>query len=220
MTTRVLLNAHRQELHQLLVKAGVDPAIANWTRDPKGWTSSDVETLEVGLCFFVFKEDTDGTYSVFVKPGVDGGASKGLVNQNWEMVHKLFAHWSNLVEHEISQTDPWQQYSVYLPPERSGLATDNSPYTHGEAERVAASLQQFREQIRQQLPQYNGVAKQFDPQFERLAAQAKKGLGRIDWSNQFVGMLISLCIGLSLAPEQAAALWKSWGRIIGQLLLP
>ncbi len=70
------------------------------------------------------------------------------------------------------------------------------------------------------LPDYQDVAANFDPQFERLSTQAKAGAGRIDWSNQFVGMLISLRMALSLAPESASVLWQFWVQVIDGLLCP
>lgn len=220
MKSRVLLNTQRKELHDILVKRGIDPAVTKWTADGKGWTQSNVDTLEAGLCHFLFNPSYDGTYSIHFKPGLDGGAPLGEVNQSWDEVLGLFAHWSLRVKDELQQEDPWQQYFAYLPPERRSESTDNSPFTHQEAERIASSLAQFREHVRHTLPHYPEVAKQFEPQFERLAAQAKAGAGRIDWSNQFVGMLISLCMALSLAPEAASSLWQFWVHVIGGLFLP
>jgi hypothetical protein len=179
-----------------------------------------VETLEAGLCHFLFNPDNDGTLSIHFKPSPDGGASQGAVGQSWRDVLYQFNAWAIRVKNELAQEDPWQQYAAYLPPERIGSSTDNSPFTHEEAEHAAKSVTIFLEHIRRDIPDYDRVAKQFDVQFERMAEQAKKGAGRIDWSNQFVGMLISLCMALSLAPEAASSLWQSWMRIIDRLLSP
>jgi hypothetical protein len=217
---RALLNTQRKELHDILVARGVDPAVTKWTNDGKGWTRGNVDTLEAGLCHFLFNPDSDGTLSLHFKPRLDGGASLGLVNQTWKDTLSLFAVWTDRVKSELSQEDPWQQYSAYLPPERLGESIDNSPFTHQEAEHVAKSVAIFLDHVKKQLPHYSEVARQFDPQFERLATQAKKGAGRIDWSNQFVGMLISLCMALSLAPDAASSLWHFWSQVIDGLLLP
>lgn len=220
MKSRVILNTQRKDLHDILVSAGVDPTVTKWTSDKKGWTSSDVDTLEAGLCHFLFNPGHDGTYTVHFRPGVDGGAPWGELNLQWTEFLNFFAHWATYVKTELQQEDPWQQYSTYLPPERRDGTTDNSPFTHQEAERIANSLSLFREHIRRQLPHYSEVKAQFEPQLERLAAQAKAGSGRVDWSNQFVGMLISLCISLSLAPETASSLWQFWKQAINDLFLP
>lgn len=217
---RALLNTQRKELHDILVARGVDPAVTKWTNDGKGWTRGSVDTLEAGLCHFLFSPQSDGTLSLHFKPSLDGGASLGKVNQSWRDALNLFAMWTDRVKSELSQEDPWQQYSAYLPPERLGESTDNSPFTHQEAEHVAKSVAVFLDHVKKQLPHYSEVARQFDPQFERLVIQAKQGAGRIDWSNQFVGMLISLCMALSLAPDAASSLWHFWSQIIDGLLLP
>jgi hypothetical protein len=219
MIKRALLNSQRKQLHDILVNRGVDPAVTKWTNDGKGWTSNNIETLEAGLCHFLFNPGSEGKLSIHFKPSLDGGASLGLVSQSWENVLRLFDTWAMQVKNELAQEDPWQQYLAYLPPERIGGSTDNSPFTHQEAEHVSNSVFMLLKHVKRELPNYNKVAKQFDPQFERIAEQAKKGAGRIDWSNQFVGMLISLCLALALSPETASALWQYWVQIIDGLLL-
>lgn len=220
MKSRALLNKQRKELHDILINRGIDPAVTRWTSDGKNWTSDDADNLEVGLCHFLFNPNYDGTYSIHFKPGPDGGAPLGEVSRSWGEVLDFFIHWTSSVKEELEQKDPWQQYSAYLPPERRGNSTDNSPFTHREAEHIAKSLAAFQDHVKRTLPHYQEVAEQFDLQFERLTTQAKVGAGRIDWSNQFVGMLISLCIALSLAPASASSLWQFWVKVIDGLLLP
>lgn len=215
---RVLINMHRKQLYDLLVSAGVDPAVTRWTNDTKSWCHPPAETLEVGLCHFLFTPDSDGL-SVHMRPALDGALQEGLVSQSWEDVIVLFRKWARVVAEEIKHEDPWAKYSAYFPQVKIGEVSDNSPYTHAEAEHAAEALKILLSHIKEEVPEYKDVAVSFDPQFERLAEQAKKGAGRIDWSNQFIGMLISLCVTLSLGPEVAAGLWKSWMQIIDRLLL-
>lgn len=217
---RVLLNTQRRELHDVLIRHGVDPAVTKWTKDKKGWTNSSVDTLEAGLCHFLFNADSDGTFSVHMKPSVDGRGVLGDVHLSWLEVRNLFEAWTIHVKGELAQDDPWQQYSAYLPPERLVDGTDNAPFTHKEAEHVAQSVRILQDYIRKKIPDYDKVSKQFDPQFERIAARAKDGAGRIDWSNQFVGMLIGLCMALALAPDAASEIWTYWVQVINGLLLP
>jgi hypothetical protein len=220
MKSRVLLNTQRKALHDILVNRGLNPAVSRWTNDQKGWTNDEVDTLEIGLCHFLFNASYDGTYSIHFRPGLDGGAPLGAVNQSWNSVLGAFSQWALHAKNETEQEDPWQLYSAYLPPERRGDSIDNSPYTHQEAEQLVRALSRFKEHVRKSLPHYNDVANQFEPQFDRLAKQAKAGAGRIDWSNQFVGTLINLCMALSLAPDAAASLWHFWVGVVDTMLLP
>jgi hypothetical protein len=41
-----------------------------------------------------------------------------------------------------------------------------------------------------------------------------KGAGRIDWSNQFVGLIVNLFVALSLDPDRAAVLWQFWVQLL------
>src|SRR5690606_7767026 len=103
---RALLNTQRKELHDILLARGIDPAVTKWTNDGKGWTRGNVETLEAGLCHFLFNPDSDGTLSLHFKPNFDGGASLGLVNQNWRDTLDIFAMWAERVKQELAQEDP------------------------------------------------------------------------------------------------------------------
>ena len=220
MKDRALLNTQRKDLHEALIKIGIDPATTRWTNEQKGWTSEQVDTLHAGLCHFLFCPGHDGTYSVHFRPGVDGGAQVGEVNLTWQEVKGLFAIWVRFAKSELEQNDPWRQYSAYVPPERLGASKDNSPFTYQEAEHLTQALRSFRQQLVRQLPNYKEVEKQFEPQLDRLADRARTGAGRIDWSNQFVGMLISLCLALSLAPEEASSLWRFWLQVVDGIFLP
>lgn len=215
---RVLLNLQRKELHDVLMSRGVSPALVKWTNDAKGWTNSAVETLEVGLCHFVFSDDRDGGYNIHMKPASNGTGVMGEVGLPWAQVTNLFSNWAIHVKNELAQDDPWRQYSAYLPPEQISKGGNNSPFTHKEAEHVAQSIHILQEHVKKQLPNYAKVADEFDPQFERIASRAKEGAGRIDWSNQFVGMLISLCMTLALAPDAASEIWHFWIQIVNGLL--
>lgn len=54
MKSRVLLNTQRKELHDVLLRSGIDPSVTKWTNDKKGWTHDEVDTLDVGFCHFLF----------------------------------------------------------------------------------------------------------------------------------------------------------------------
>ena len=97
MKSRALLNKQRKELHDILVKRGIDPAVTRWTSDGKKWTSDEADTLEAGLCHFLFNPGYDGTYSIHFKPGPDGGAPVGEVNQSWQEAIGLFNYWASFV---------------------------------------------------------------------------------------------------------------------------
>ncbi|MCD0256996.1 hypothetical protein JWH11_02140 [Xanthomonas melonis] len=79
MKSRALLNKQRKELHDILLKRGIDPAVTRCTSDAKKWNSDEVDTLEAGLCHFLFNPGYDGTYSIHLKPGPDGGLAMDAV---------------------------------------------------------------------------------------------------------------------------------------------
>ena len=106
MTVRLLTNTQRAQLHDILVKRGVDPGVTTWTNDTKSWCRQPAETLEVGLCHFLFHPDSGGLMSLHVKPGPEGGVQQGFVNETWDTTLHLFSGWAGAVKRELEQEDP------------------------------------------------------------------------------------------------------------------
>ncbi len=218
---RVLLNSQRTELYEILVEAGIDPSRTKWTDDQKDWTSDEVETLEIGLCYFLFgPQGSDNKLHYISRPAPDGGVGVGEVGKSWREITSLFRAWTGYVRTELEHEDPWAKYSSFLPPESILTAEDNSPYTHAEAEQAAQAIKGLVSYLERNVPQYREVQVAYNVNFERMAESAKQGAGRVDWSNQFVGLVISLCVALSLEPETAAAIWQAWLSLITKLIAP
>jgi hypothetical protein len=123
-----------------------------------------------------------------------------------------------LVKKEVETEDPWSKYSAFIPPEALSSGSDNSPFTYKEAEEAAQAITSLLSYVEEKVPNYHKVQSAYEVHFMRLAESAKKGIGRVDWSNQFVGLVISLCLALALAPEQAAGIWNRWIELITRLL--
>ncbi len=217
---RYLTNVQRKKLHEMLVAAGVDSNVTKWSNATMGWTNSDCETLHAGICHFLICPSSDGDFTIHFMPSWEGGGPRGLVEQTWKDVLETFEFWSHKVKEELDQPDPWGIYSLAALGSTPSHEYDNAPFSHTEAEHAATSVELFLQHVRQELPEYAEVEKQFTPQFERLADQAKSGTGRIDWKNQLVGLLINLSVALSLAPQQAASLWSFWTQLVNTKLLP
>lgn len=217
---RFLTNVQRKQLHDRLIQASVDPNVTKWSNAKMGWTNSDCETLHAGLCHFLISPDGDGEFTVNFMPSWDGGGKRGLIDQPWKSVLETFDFWAHKVKEELEQPDPWGSYALAAFGTTPEHEKDNAPFTHAEAEHVEKSIQLFIQHVKSDVPEFAAVEDQFKPQFERLAKQAKAGAGRIDWKNQFVGLLVNLFVALSLAPEQAAALWSFWAQLINNMLLP
>jgi len=215
---RRLINTQRKLLHDILVDAGVDPATGRWTNDKKGWTSATCETLEIGLCYFLFNPDSDGFTNIKMRPAPDGSAEIGEVGLTWTSVLGNFKDWARCVKQEIVIEDPWARYAAFVPPIEYSERTDNSPFTFTEAQSAEQALTALLGYIKSELPEHGIKIDSFRPHFENLADSAKKGAGRIDWSNQFVGLVISICVALSLAPEEASNIWRYWIRLVTSLL--
>jgi len=197
---RKLLNIQRKELHDILVAAGIDLAQTKWTNDNKNWTSGFTDTLEIGQCYFVINPDLH-EISIKCSPAPDGGIEFGDVNLSWNDVLLCFESWAKYVKLELGQADPWAKYIKFSPPrDLSGFA-DNSSFSYAEAEQAEVAIKKLITFLHEKVDGYSGKAERYDAALSRLIGHAKSGLGRVDWSNQFVGLIINICMSLSLSPE-------------------
>lgn len=218
---RLLTNVQRKQLHDLLLAADVDPNVTRWSNEGMGWSRNGYcETLHAGLCHFLLSPDNDGEFTMHFMPTWNGGGKEGFVSKTWKEVLEAFDFWSHKVKQELDQPDPWGTYALAAFGTTPGHETDNAPFTHSEAEHVSDSVLTFLEYIKTEVPEFERVKEEFTPQFERIADQAKKGAGRIDWKNQFVGLLMNLFVALSLAPDRASLIWSYWARLINNWILP
>jgi len=219
---RRLLNNQRKQLHAILVDEGVDPAQTQWTNDQKDWTSDPTDTLEIGLCYFVVKPDVIDGISIKCSPAPDGDVEFGTTGLIWDNVIELFRSWAKQVKLEIDQPDPWAKYIKFSPPQDLSDFSDNSPFSYVEAQKAEAAIQNLIKFLHENINNYGEASDKFDAALNRMIDHAKSGLGRIDWTNQFVGLIIAVCLTLSLSTEVANRIWKFWLEIISNVyqLLP
>lgn len=214
---RQLLNIQRKQLHDILVAEGIDPAQTQWTNDQKGWTDDTTDTIEIGLCYFVINPDVIDGISIKWSPAPDGDIEFGQNHLNWLGVINLFRSWARQVKLEIGQPDPWAKYIKFAPPQDLSDFSDNSPFSYPEVQQIEESVQKLIEFLYENINNYSEASDKFDTGLNRMIKYAKSGLGRIDWTNQFVGLIIAICLTLSLSPETANSIWRFWLKTISNV---
>jgi len=206
---RKLFNIQRKQLHEILVAAGIDVAQTKWTNDQKGWTSNPADTLEVGHCYFLIAPELE-RISIMCSPAPDGSIEFGDVGLSWNGVLDYFMSWAGYVKLELGQDDPWAKYIKFSPPRDLSEFPDNSSFSYAEAREAEAAIKKLITFLHEKIDGYSKHAESYDAALNRLIGHAKSGLGRVDWSNQFIGLIINICMSLSLSPEKANQIWQFW----------
>jgi hypothetical protein len=206
---RKLLNIQRRQLHDILVAAGIDLAQTKWTNDQKNWTNNPADTLEIGLCYFVIVPNYS-QIDIKCSPAPDGGVEFGDVDLSWDGVLQYFESWATYVKLELGQADPWAKYIKFSPPRDLSEFPDNSSFSYTEAQEAEEAIKKLITFLHEKVDGYSKQAERYDAALKRLIGHAKSGLGRVDWSNQFIGLIINICVSLSLSPEKANEIWRFW----------
>lgn len=206
---KCLTNNQRTQLHDILTDAGVDPSNTNWTNDGKGWTLGDFDTLELGHCYFVIRPESK-EISIKCRPAPDGGIQYYAIRLDWNKTLFHFQRWAKQVGEEVKYVDPWDKYAKFYPPKSLVASNDNSTFSFKEVQQAEIAINELIHYLHENLDCYKEKAEVYDASFQRLIEQAKTGLGKNDWKNQFVGTIIALCIALSLSPDEASKIWNFW----------
>ena len=206
---RKLLNMQRKELHDILLAVGVEVGQSKWTNDRKNWSSIPCDTLEIGRCYFLIAP-YENTINIKCSPAPDGGVEFSEVNLDWDEVIAGFTSWARQAKRELDQEDPWAKYIKFSPPRDLSEFPDNSSFSYAEAQQAEAAIKKLITFLHEKVDGYSKQAEGHDAALNRLIGYAKSGLGRIDWSNQFVGLIIQICISLGLSPDKASQIWQFW----------
>jgi hypothetical protein len=133
---------------------------------------------------------------------VGDGLAAQLDKHSWETLMQSVKGWLALVKVDLDTPDLWSK--LRSESELLGSASDdgaaNTPFTIDEQEEIARLLQAFAEHARQTnlltLEQIQDLEARLD-----YLANASRHLGRIDWRNVFMGVIVAYLLGVAFPEE-------------------
>ncbi|MBL7189805.1 MAG: hypothetical protein ISS70_26035 [Phycisphaerae bacterium] len=219
-----LLKTQRNSVFDILVEYGLEPAAFRWstlksTFSPKGPVSMLMCHNTSFYCRFDSKSTHPGAYRLVFSPGISTRvATSGDIS--WEVcVTQVVRNWVRCLKRELDTPDLWQEVEKY----RSSLSLTppenlvNEPIPAYEVEQITQNLQLLAAQTNE----LHGLSEDQDTFVRsKLAylADAAKRQGRLDWMHTFIGVLISIVIGLAMAPDRAKEFWELVKQLCGRFI--
>lgn len=229
---RELLVSQRNEVFAVLTGCGIAPSAFAWEITSSRFLKhTRVSTLRHRESSFYFSFDW---HSATNEDGMDIGIrsafsrSPGDVHREeqrrllgWNVQVAAFSEWLSLLERELGQQDLW---SIAL---RDGESLtrealdieDNSPFRPDEVRAIQDQLEAFRSEVRASLQLHAAELARVESHVQYLRDSSER-LGRKDWINLLLGVLIQLTLQVSSTSaikDSVGKLWRSLCASLGEL---
>ncbi len=205
-----LLRSQKNSIFKMLERLELNPSEFKWIWDSKGLRYGACPVLEhkFDKYYFYFHMTTSTTDSSCIKcyPGHINPTETDPI-KDWSRVLERVKVWAEDLKHELEQPDLWATAAHF---DFNTLSYDqnaeNTPFSYKEVEHISQKLLQLKEKvisIANECDVPKGKIDSINIILQRLEDSAKKGVGRIDWINQLVGLVINIAVVFSLNQESA-----------------
>jgi hypothetical protein len=223
-----LLRGQQNEVLRALKSAGLDPGQFKW----EVVISPDQRDIEMviskltypGGFFFLFASTMDSSLYFTRSPGLQTRQDYGHPG-DWGNQFLALRLWADLLKREVSEPDLWGSLSSEQ--ELVGAAsgeTENSPFAASEQKQIAKDVEEIRQFVIATCRLTEAQSEFVNERFTYLI-EASERVGRKDWINLAVSVLISHVLALAMPPETTRELFRFSARVLhwlfkGQLFFP
>ena len=192
----VLRKQQREEIFDLVVAAGLDPAAFAMGEDDG---ESRIRHL-LAAYYFTIRRAADGTYTVRYMAG--DGSIEHRHGLSWYALKERVKAWLWEVKTDLEMPDRWAELRrareiLFVVP---GEVIDNTPFSSEEKAAIERQLREFREFAKDRWSLSGERLASLDANVDYLVAAVDR-LGRFDWRNAFAGAFIGLFVSALLPPE-------------------
>ena len=215
MENRTLLKSQRNEILALIRNAGLDPLNFEWAEtSSKRSTDDALRGDKVAMLiyresnfYFIFDFQRGKQYAEF-SPGSDRLVEKDYTG-SWLGQLDCVGIWLACLKRELTEPDMWEQLADFQLPGAGTLDPDeaNEPFTAPQVEQIIEGVNKVRAYLEAESDYTEEQLSNMRGQLDYLVSAAKRQ-GRKDWFHTAIGVIFSLAISLSLAPEQAKTVWN------------
>lgn len=210
-----LMRSQRNGLLEIIKINGLDPFNFEWDKEVgKGNIVSFLKYKDTDYLFGIKVSKND--FELFVSPGFELILQINKV-RSWNDVVVSFQQWLFCLEREISQPDLWEELEKIklddFIPELDGFEFEEEYAGQEFSYREVVQIQEGINNIRDYLVEVSdGNTEEIKIINQRLdyLTDAVKRMGRTDWKNIFIGVMIDIGINIISDPAQR--------KIIGQMI--
>lgn len=214
MTIRYILKSQANQLFEAISIAGLEPSEFEW-KDTGGLYGRQVSQLAHRNSGYYFTFDNSEGFNSSFSPGKET-LKEIHSNSGWGPQFEYFRRWLSYVNRETQSPDLWQAISreAQILETAASSSEPNTRFTSEEKEYLFKGLGEIR--------QYLLTAHKLDPELieSRLKylVESSERVGRKDWLNLLISVLIGIVITAALPPEATRDLFRFVGSVLRQFI--
>jgi hypothetical protein len=137
---------------------------------------------------------------------------------SWQLLMPRVRTWLEEVKRDLDTPDLWAELlrEADLLGVGSSVVTENTPFTPDEQREIAQRLDEAVKYVRETQSFSKAQIQALEEKLDYLV-DASARLGRKDWLNTFIGVILGFVLTAALAPESARTIFTTFLRSIGIL---
>ncbi len=220
----LLLKTQKNKIFEILQKEGLESADFRWSEEASIYASYlIVNRLTYRDTDFYYQFDfsgKDGYHLCEYSPGNDMKVQTAEP-LDWDSQLYFAKIWASCLKKGIDAPDFWQELEKYQTTFSLSLPTKfkllNEPIPAYEVEQIIKALNLLKREIKKQF-KLSSEQNEFVSQKLDYLADAAKRQGRFDWVHTCIGVLITIAMGLAMAPQEASRLWELVKNLLGKFI--
>lgn len=216
MHIRHLLKSQSNQLIEEIKSAGWNPSEFKW-EDTSSLNYEDELVSQLihsqSDYYFVF----DNVYGQFLSIWSPANQTQqGMANSvEWRFQLDYFKAWLSYLRREVESPDLWSAISQETElVEAASSDESNTPFNAQEKDYILSGINEIK--------QYLLTAHKLDPQLVesrlKYLAEASDRVGRKDWINLLLSVLVGIVVQAALPPESIRELFRFVGTVLSQIL--
>ncbi len=209
---KTILKSHANTVFIILRKFELNHSDFEWqeqaTKVSSGFTVSVLVHKPTGYSFR-FDYDNDGDHWTEYSPGISKSVQSLHHVRNWDNQCDNVLVWADSLKKEIESPDLWRSISQEkkFVETVSLMKNDNSTFNSEEQKNIVKSLDELKRYIVKTYSLSELQLKLLNNQFEYLV-DASNRLGRKDWLNILLSVVVTEIVQLSIQSDQARQLLR------------
>lgn len=217
MDKKTLLPSQKDEIFRLILEHEFEPSDFAWDECDGRYSKAIVSriTHKPTNYYFTFDVSKGRNRVSEFSPGEETHVEIEDA-PSWAVQADLFTHWLDYLKREIEAPDYWSSISQEARVLEAATSTDtvNTPFTAQEKVYIISGLSEIR--------QFLLSSHKLDPELieARLnyLVEASERVGRKDWINLLISVLVGIVVSAALPPETTRELFRVVGIVLREIL--
>ena len=212
VTDATLTRIQKNTILQLIFEYGPPPDDFQWSeKQQEEWSNMSPKPYRVSVLthratgyFCIF-----GAYTLTFSPGVSKKVQDVDHENEWQKKQFVCCKWLVAVKEEVEAPDLWATIGQEkaLPTAASSANLDNQPFNAAEQKLIATRLDEIKAKLLEN-QQFSAEQAEFVKERFEYFKDSSTRMGRKDWLNVLYGGLITVIVGVALAPDSARSLLR------------